>query len=379
MTRQSDARRILVVQTILPHYRLPFFRRLCQSTRFEFTIAYGEARPSDSLQTVADAEGVRGLHLRNRYLIRSHRGGTMRWQSGLLGPLFRREYDVVIAEGDPHSFSTLAAFGLAKLRGMPFIIWWHGIGPRSTRWLHRLRLAWARRADALVFYDAERPKWFIERGIPRDKVFVAWNSIDTDRIAELIADWSAKPRHRILYIGRLIPQKKVDLLVRAFALAAPHLPEKATLTIIGDGPEAAPLRALATDLGISDRVEFTGAITDEEQLAPYFNAAVLCVCPGAVGLALIHSMAYGVPMLVADTEPHGPEIAALAHGNNGLLFPADDVIGLAAGLVDTCGDAARLASMSESARSTVASRYSLAAMVDVFESAVSYVCQVKDE
>jgi glycosyltransferase involved in cell wall biosynthesis len=235
-----------------------------------------------------------------------------------------------------------------------------------------LRLAWARRADALIFYDPERPKWFIERGVSEDKVFVTWNSIDTDRVAEFVQDWDADPRHRVLYVGRLIASKKVDLLVRGFAEALPDLPDAVVLTIIGDGPERSALEALATEEGVGDRVEFTGPLTDETELAPYFNTSLVSVSPGYVGLSIIHSMAYGIPMLVADNEPHSPEIVALRPDANGVYFPASDPEALGEALVTMCRDTARLAQLSRAARTTVEQGFSLERMVQAFEDAVAH-------
>ncbi len=372
MAAQSARPRVLVLQTILPHYRLPFFRRLCESAAAEFTIAFGDARPSDSLQTVDDTSGVRARRLRNRYILSIRGGGLLRWQSGALGPILRRDIDVVIAEGDLHCLSTLVAFGLSRLHRIPFIVWWHGIGQQSLRWLNPLRLGWARRASALIFYDPERPKWFTERGVSAEKVFVTWNSIDTDTAASLTAPWSATQRHRVLYVGRLIARKKVDLLLRGFALAVSDLPPDICLTIIGDGPEAAPLRTLASGLGIADRVQFTGSVADEARLAPYFNTSLVSVSPGYVGLSIIHSMAYGLPMLVADNEPHSPEIVALSPGANGEFFASGDADALAASVVRACADQQALARMSTAARETVSRWFSLDRMVRAFEGAVVY-------
>lgn len=367
--------RVLVLQTVLPHYRVPLFRRLSLSETAEFIVAYGEARPRESRQTVKDARGVRSIEITNRYLLRIPGRGWLRWQSGILGPVWARRFDVVVLQGDVHCLSSLLASVVCRLRRIGLILWWHGVGQRSSSCLKPVRLLWARMADAILFYDTERPEWFIRRGVPSEKVFIAWNSIDTDLVAGLAADWSAVPRYRVLYIGRLTARKKVGLLVRGFADAAAELPPDARLTVIGDGPEGPMLRRLAADLGIADRTEFTGSITEESRLAPYFNTSLVSISPGAAGLALIHSMAYGVPVLVADDELHGPEFSALTPNVNGMLFPSDDCKALATALVKTFTNRDSIADMGEAARLTVATRYSLSAMVDGFEAAVAYVCR----
>ena len=85
----------------------------------------------------------------------------------------------------------------------------------------------------------------------------------------------------------------------------------------GEGPERASLEKLASELGISDATTFTGAIYDQKSLAPWFNDAWASVSPGALGLSAVHSLAFGVPMVVARDEGHGPEISTIRDGENG--------------------------------------------------------------
>jgi glycosyltransferase involved in cell wall biosynthesis len=64
------------------------------------------------------------------------------------------------------------------------------------------------------------------------------------------------PREGLLFVGRLTAQKGVDVLLHALSL----LPGDETLSVIGDGPESDALRALATSLGVADRVRWMGAL-----------------------------------------------------------------------------------------------------------------------
>src|SRR5581483_7439328 len=145
-------------------------------------------------------------------------------------------------------------------------------------------------------------------GVPKNKIFVAWNSIDIDEIDSLVQHLPMTRRNRVLFIGRLIPEKKPGLLIEAFANASSRLSSDIVLTLVGDGPERTNLERLVRQFNIDDRVEFVGSTYNQDQLAPYFNTSWISVSPGYIGLSAIHSMAFGVPMLVADKEPHSPEI-----------------------------------------------------------------------
>jgi glycosyltransferase involved in cell wall biosynthesis len=232
------------------------------------------------------------------------------------------------------------------------------------------RLFVARRAAGVILYGRLQRDAFVKAGFDPERLFVANNTIDTQRINDLAKPWDSTARHRILVIGRLLREKKVDLVLRAFALSASDLPVECVLTIIGEGPERSRLEQLAEALGISDRVEFAGAIYEEVSLAVLFNQALVAISGGYIGLGIIHSFAYGVPMLVARDESHSPEIEALEEGKNGALFPSDNPQALSAMLKEVLNDRVDLGRMSESALQTVADVYSLENMVGAFERAV---------
>jgi glycosyltransferase involved in cell wall biosynthesis len=196
-----------------------------------------------------------------------------------------------------------------------------------------IRLFLARLADAVVFYDQVQADQFAERGYPRERIYVARNSIDTQRIAELSQRYNHRSKSRLLFVGRLIREKKVDCLLRAFALALPELRTVRKLTIVGAGPDLPRLTALARALAISEHVEFVGELTAEEDLAPYFCSALASVSPGYVGLSAVHALAYGVPMIAGRDEPHRPEVSLLVDGKTALFVGSDDPTALAAAIL----------------------------------------------
>jgi len=161
-------------------------------------------------------------------------------------------------------------------------------------------------------------------------VHVGYHGVD-------LAFWSApsisRLPDRILAVGRLVPKKGFDDLLRAAAkLAARGVPF--TLDLVGDGPERARLESLANELGLNERVMFKGAMPADALRALYARAAVFalpCVqLPNGdrdgIPNVLVEAMAAGTPV-VATRVSGIPEL--IAHERTGLLAPARDPAALA--------------------------------------------------
>ncbi|HEY0778896.1 MAG TPA: glycosyltransferase, partial [Gemmatirosa sp.] len=179
---------------------------------------------------------------------------------------------------------------------------------------------------------------------------------------------------RILTVGRLVPEKRVDLLVRAFALARGRFGSPQRLTVVGDGPERPALEQLAAALGVADAVDFAGSIYDPASLAPHFNAAWAAVSPGGIGLAAVQSLAFGVPVVLAEGEPHGPEASSLADGENAVFFARGAVDAMADALVALEREPVRWAALARTARATSDANFGLDRMTAAFDQAVRHVC-----
>ncbi|WP_329287052.1 glycosyltransferase family 4 protein [Streptomyces sp. NBC_00691] len=122
-------------------------------------------------------------------------------------------------------------------------------------------------------------------------------------------------------VSRLVPQKRVDLILRAVPALRRRWPEL-RVDLCGDGPEGESLRKLAADLGIASTVEFHGYVCDERR-EELFHRAWLTVVPSVAegwGLAVIEANAVGTPALAFDV----PGLRdAIRPGVNGWLLDPD--------------------------------------------------------
>jgi glycosyltransferase involved in cell wall biosynthesis len=162
-----------------------------------------------------------------------------------------------------------------------------------------------------------------------------------------------------LFVGRLVPYKGVDVLLRAFR----YVP--GVLVLVGEGPLRISLERLAVDLGLADRVRFVGALAHEELIA-HFHAADVLVLPSvtpneAFGLVQLESHACGVPVVSTDLPSGVPY--ANRHGETGIVVRPGDSAELAAALALLLDDGELRARLGRQARARFLRDFTLDTMV----------------
>jgi glycosyltransferase involved in cell wall biosynthesis len=303
-----------------------------------------------------------------------------------------RHHDVVIAPFAGGSILPLAYAG-ARLHHKPFVLWasvW--AQPRSAA--HLLALPATRHiyrhADAVVAYG-EHVKRFVKnlRGHD-DDVFVAPQSVEPELFARTVSGNEIRQfrdAHNlpagpiVLYVGRLVPEKGVDLLLDAWtrAHAGPGVDpnpgpntspdQRPTLVLIGDGPLAA--RAAATP-----RARLLGPLPRQELPAAY-AAAEIALLPSVRtprfrepwGLVCNEAMHQGCALIASDAV--GAVAGGLVrHDETGVVVPAGDAHALSSAIDELLKDEQRRRRLGEAARQAVAA-YTYDAMVAAFELALA--------
>jgi len=278
--------------------------------------------------------------------------------------------DLAIVELNPRILSTWVLLYRRARKRKPTIVWGHASsrkGRDSATNLLRRRMV--RLATAVISYTEDEARIFAS-SVGASKVFAAHNALYSSRThSDPVAD---APGCVFLFVGRLVDQKRPGLALRAFASAKDALPSDAALVFVGDGPLRARLEAEARVLGVGRSVRFTGHVGRFTELRSYYNAALASVSPGYVGLSLTQSLWFGVPMLIADSEPHSPEIEAARKGLNCLFFRAGDVSSLAAAMVEIAASRSQWVARRSAIAKDCRSRYSLENMTAGIAAAVDY-------
>jgi glycosyltransferase involved in cell wall biosynthesis len=163
---------------------------------------------------------------------------------------------------------------------------------------------------------------------------------------------------------------RVDVALDALAMLRAY-DKRWVLAVIGTGEQLGNLKEYALSKGLQESVLWLGEIYGAAAQAPWFLSAQCFVYPGSVGLSLLNSLAFGLPVITHDDlNTQMPEIAALVDGENGALFKANDADDLARKILEVVSDPVARERMSLNAIETTADRFNMKHMVDQFIAAI---------
>jgi glycosyltransferase involved in cell wall biosynthesis len=362
---------VVIIQRVLPHYRIPFFRRLHGRLRgvgIELRLVYGQERPGTVPRTVSLQE-TWAQRIENRYWILG--GRELVWQ-----PCLRRawEADLVVVEQSSRLLVNYPLLALRRLRGRRIAFWGHGRNMQSDNredWSERIKCATLGRVDWWFAYTGLSADVVAASGFPRERMTNVQNVIDTSALdahlkacapAEVMA---VQARHGIaggavgLYCGGMYHFKKLPFLIAACEEIKRRVPEFSAV-FVGDGPDRGVVEAAAAR---HDWIHYVGAKFGRD-LAPYYRMSKVLLMPGLVGLAVVDSFVAGVPLFTTDLPLHSPEIAYLESGVNGVMS-AHDVDAYAGSVADYLRDEAGLARLGAGCERSAA-KYTIENMVENF-------------
>lgn len=197
--------------------------------------------------------------------------------------------------------------------------------PILLRWAWNDETRILRRCDE-VTTPTRRAAEYLEEHTGLEGVHAIGNGVN---VAEYTPDFAPRTGNRIVFVGRVTGEKRIDVLLRAFQLLPDAL--DAQLEIVGDGDQKHHLEQLAAQLGIADRVTFTGRVDDEVLRDAYTRATVLAMPSTAElqSIVTMEAMSSGLPVVAANAMalPH-----LVKDGDNGYLFAPDNAADLAAKL-----------------------------------------------
>jgi glycosyltransferase involved in cell wall biosynthesis len=245
----------------------------------------------------------------------------------------------------------MVALYLARALGVPFSFTGHA----ADLFVERAALAFKLRQASFVACISHWHRDFYRSIVPLDP-----SRLPLIRCSVAIPAAAQPEQSALVAVARLIPKKGIDLLIRAFASAGTL--SGWTLQVIGDGEDRAGLERLAQELGVSDRVEFTGARPHAACLEAIAGAGIVALpCRTAtngdkdgIPVVLMEAMAASRAVVAGDL----PAIRELiTDGETGLLVPPDDAAALAAALERLAGDPALRARIGAAARAKISAEF----------------------
>lgn len=288
---------IIIVQNVLPHYRIDFFNILCDS----YDVVLIHSGSSSNSRKIRFKE----------FIIPSYKVGPLIFQVGLFKLINKLKPEAIIASADIRNLISLVAMYYYDTR-LKWIWWGMDIGASYIATLIKLKVC--KRNNPVVFYNEAIMKKFISLGLNREKVFFANN---TFHVQDSISLANELPKDIFLNVGTLDARKQNDVLITAFSKIVNSSNIK--LFLIGEGSEKQKLLNLINILKLNDRVFLLGKIEDISQLKCYYKRAIASVSFGQAGLAVLQSMAYGVPFVTKYNAITGGEKFNIIHEYNGIL------------------------------------------------------------
>src|SRR3989339_182463 len=369
--------KIFLLQQVITDYRLPIFNKLGQLPGYDLTvIAAKNPYPMDNVKIIDNPEDCR---FKVSWLSQKKILGRFYYFPDLPRYLKQERPDVIIAQNMyyPGFLLTLTPFWLIRRFKIKTIYWTIPQKPAYTSFEFLKPLA-LRLINAFLVYGEHGIPILNNYKIGNEKIFVAYNSPDTDSIlrikAGLISDKRVPMRKldRLIFMGRLIPEKKVDLLIQAFVQVVKAVPTAELLTV-GDGQKKNNLVQLTAKFELDKKIIFLGKISDDQEKALLLLSSGVFILPGIGGLAINEAMCYDLPIICSVAD--GTEKQLVINGRNGLIFRPNDVNDLADKIIQIISSPDLQAKMSKQSAQIISEKININTMLSGITQAIDFVMQ----
>lgn len=255
------------------------------------------------------------------------------------------DHDCVIMVGEPallSSWNLLFKYRILHPKKKVYF-WTHGWYGKESYLKSLIKKVYFKLAAGVITYGDYARNLMIKEGFKSDKLWAIHNSLNYDeqlKIRQTLSETNIFSSHfdnnnkTLIFIGRLTPVKRLDLLLEALSLLL-HEGHRFNLVLVGNGEMKGALESFTRDNGLSANVWFFGECYDEYKNAELIYNADLCVAPGNVGLTAIHSMMFGTPVATHNNFPYQmPEFEAIKENETGFFFQQDDPRSIANNIVN---------------------------------------------
>ncbi len=382
-TRQMSTSKLLFVHPAIRTYREPLFKRLGEEG-FHFLFS--------KVNDPATFAGQETARLLSEFAYPYVQAREIQWLpiSNLsLELLEALKYDLVILTGIASTPTLLLAELLKRLHKRIVLFdetWLYSHQVRRYRVvLPKVRRMLSNCIDSVVVAGTKaRDMFTTEFDFPADRIQIAYNTtIDlasapraggTGKVIDNRIATLAQGRRVILYLGRIVEYKGLDVLIRALV----GLPSSSCLVVVGGGPFEAECRQLASSLNLDGRIHFVGECNSEDAVHYYSNADIF-VLPTRLllsepvnceswGFTINEAMSLGVP--VVATTAVGAAFDLIRDGDTGMLATENDQMDLSRKILQLLDDDDLRATVGRRGRSWVKQRCSYDQNAEAFLAAV---------
>lgn len=370
-------RKVIVVQKAILNYRVPFLNELNDVLRVrgvELVTVAGTAPANLGLQdALGEVKG--GVRVPSTFF-----KGCF-WLGGLSDHIYDSELVILLQN---NSFLNIypILFRHAWGKGPKVAFWGHGLNLNTTQKMplrNLLKRYLSMHVDWWFAFTSMSKEILVSQGYDPSRITDVQNAVDTDEIrtamtsrckdealalADRLFQGDRLDRIKVgVFCARLVPLKWVPFLIRSITIVHQKLPEFRML-IIGDGPQKELVDEFCQEQSWCVSL---GAQYGSEK-CKYLQLADVWLNPGGTGLMLLEAFALGIPFLTTDCGLHGPEIAYLELGRNGIMTDPSE-LAFAEGIIHLLRDDKLLKRMSQNAYES-SQNYSISNMVENFSDGI---------
>lgn len=248
------------------------------------------------------------------------------FSSKILLPLLKENVDLIDCQEAPY-FTCFSSKFCSSLKNTPFVITWYELW--GDYWYEYLGLKGcfgkiienlALKLPNIIIPISERIKEdLLKNGVSKKFLRVVPNGVDFQRIQSIKA---ADEKFDVLYVGRLMSHKNVDVLLNALSVVKKIVPD-VRCGIIGDGPEMANLNFLCEKLGLLQNVKFFGFVKSDEKVYSYMKSSKIFVIPSireGFPNTILEANACRLPVITINHEKNAGA-GVVKDGHTGYVIP----------------------------------------------------------
>jgi glycosyltransferase involved in cell wall biosynthesis len=329
-------RRLVIVTEIISPYRIPVFNALARYEGIDLHVIFLAENDPTERQWLVYKDEIRFSHevlpsWRRRL---GRHSLLLNW--GTEAALRRAEPDFIVCGGYNY-VASWQSMSWARRNRVPFILWTEST-TRDLRSGHALiefmKTRFLRGCDAFVVPGKSSIDYLRGYGVSEEMILAAPNAVDTlffaQRAAVIRRDAAAHrralglPARFFLFVGRLVPEKGVFDLLRAYEAQAPEVRKEMGLVFVGDGAARAAIQQRAAAIS-PGAIHFAGFV-QREYLAAYYTLAEVLVFPTHTdtwGLVVNEAMACGLPVISSSAA--GCVADLIGNGWNGLVVSGGEI------------------------------------------------------
>lgn len=363
-------KKVVIIQRALKSYRVKFFellREKCSQNNIELILIYG----NDDVITFNDANIDEGIKVKNHKI---YFGGKNLYYQNVWK--YIKDADLIIVEQANKHITNYILWVLNILKIKKLAFWGHGLNFQNDNTIlsnisEFLKKQLTKRIHWFFAYTNLSKEIVVKMGLSPNRITIINNTISVEDLKEEITKYDdiklqkikdelgIKSNNVCIYIGGMYKEKRLDFLIEALKLIKKEIIDF-EMIFIGDGPDKEKIVKFEKE---NKWVHYLGVCTEKEKV-PYLLISKLILMPGLVGLIIVDSFVFGVPLITTDCKLHSPEISYLENDVNGIITE-NDVKEYASKVIELLADENKRQKIVKGSRIS-AEKYTMSNMVNNF-------------